>query len=311
MTFLPRLLVFPVLIAALVSAPAAQRLEPRSFPGADTETYKRGDGYELLIHIFKPPGHTATDRRPAIVFFFGGGWKSGNPGQFEQQCRYLASRGMVALTAEYRILGKHGTPAKYCVTDGKSAVRWVRANAARLGVDPRRVAAGGGSAGGHVAACTGVVSGFDEPGEDRGVGSVPDAMVLFNPALVLAEMPDGRRPFPQEMMAAFPARAGCEPRAISPWHHIAKGQPPTLILHGREDTTVAFWTAEVFAEKMRAAGNRCELAGFAGQAHGFFNHGRGGNTMFRATVKRMDAFLVSLGWLKGADTVDAFPGGQK
>ena len=77
-------------------------------------------------------------------------------------------------------------------------------------------------------------------------------------------------------------------------------------MHGKADTTVVFWTAEVFAEKMRTAGNHCELAGYEGQSHGFFNFGKGGNKMFEATLRRTDAFLVSLGFLKGKDTVTAF-----
>ena len=69
---------------------------------------------------------------------------------------------MVAMTADYRVASRHGTQARHCVADGKSAVRWIRQHAGRLGVDPHRVAAGGGSAGGHGAACTGVIAQGDE-----------------------------------------------------------------------------------------------------------------------------------------------------
>ena len=85
------------------------------------------------------------------------------------------------MTADYRVSSRHGTQVVHCVADGKSAVRWIRANAKRLGVDAERIAAGGGSAGGHVAACTGVISGLDAPDEDTSLSSVPNAMALFNP----------------------------------------------------------------------------------------------------------------------------------
>ena len=92
--------------------------------------YKTVGDTQLHLHIFRPTKQRT--KAPAVVFFFGGGWRSGTPAQFEQQCRYLASRGMVAMTAEYRIRNMHGTLATACVADGKSAVRWIRANAGKL-----------------------------------------------------------------------------------------------------------------------------------------------------------------------------------
>src|SRR5262249_13533381 len=131
-------------------------------------------------------GHKPTDKRPAIVFFFGGGWTNGSPMQFEEHCKYLASRGIVAITADYRVASRHQVKAVSCVADAKSAIRFVRKEADRLGVDPNKIVASGGSAGGHIAACSGVISGFNESSEDASVSSVPNALALFNPAVVLA-----------------------------------------------------------------------------------------------------------------------------
>lgn len=298
---------FTALIAALFattfSANAAKKVTwPSGFDGAKTEVYKTIDDVELRIHIFSPDT-TSKKPRAAIVFFFGGGWKSGTPRQFEQHCRYLASRGMVAMTAEYRIRNLHQTLANSCVSDGKSAIRWVRTNAKRLDVDPDRVVAAGGSAGGHVAACTGVIKGF----EDEKTGSSrPNAMILFNPAMVLAPIAGNDLPFPKDKMDELSERMGVDPEHLSPWHNVSKGVPPTLTLHGKADPTVAYWTSRVFHEKMVKSGNRSELAGYADQPHGFFNFGKNKNEMFRATVKRADKFLVSLGYLKGNGSVDQF-----
>jgi acetyl esterase len=307
MKFLQSALIFLVCLSPVGASAASKKkkVEPTSFKGARVEIFKSVGDVKLKIHIFEPANHEAQDRRPAAVFFFGGGWKSGNPGQFEQHCRYLAGRGMVAMTAEYRILSKHGTKAEKCVRDGKSAVRWVRENAGRLGVDPKRIVAGGGSAGGHVAACTGVITGFED-GESP--SSVPNAMVLFNPALVLAEVPGQELPFSTEKMAELSGRMGVPSQELSPWHQLKTGVPPTLTLHGKGDTTVVYRTAEAFHQKMLQLGNRSELAGFADQPHGFFNYGRGGNRMFAATMKRADAFLQSLGYLEGPDTITDFLG---
>ena len=269
--------------------------------------YKTVGNTQLHLHIFRPVKQR-TDA-PAVVFFFGGGWKGGTPAQFEQQCRYLASRGMVAMTAEYRIRNLHGTLATACVADGKSAVRWIRANAKRLGVDPGRIAAGGGSAGGHVAACTGVIAGFEGKGEDGKISSVPNAMVLFNPPCVLAPVPTRKDFLNAENIVGLRERMGVAPVELSPWHHIRKGLPPTLVLHGEEDPTVKFWTAKVFVEKMQLSNNAAELAAYPGEAHGFFNYGRGGNRMFIATMRRTDEFFVKLGWLKGKPSIEQFNAG--
>jgi len=291
-----------MILAALCALVLAQdRGYPPDLPGAKVEVYKKTGDLELRAWIYSPEGLKAGDRRPAVVFFFGGGWTSGTPAQFDPQCRYLASRGMVAVTADYRVASRHHVKAVSCVADAKSAVRWIRANAARLGVDPDRIAAGGGSAGGHLAACTGVVEGFDEESEDRAVSSVPNAMLLFNPALVLA--PVEGRPLDEKRLAGLGSRMGVDPVKLSPFHQVRKGAPPTLVLHGKADTTVPYVTAELFAEAMAKAGNRCELEGYDGETHGFFNHGRGGDRMYVATVRRMDVFLRSLGWLEGEPTL--------
>lgn len=267
---------------------------PPSFADAKAEVYKTVGNVKLNLHIFNPPDHKATDKRPAIVFFFGGGWTNGNPRQFEQQCKHLASRGMVAITADYRVASRHQVKAVSCVADAKSAIRYIRQEAARLGIDPGKIAAGGGSAGGHIAACTGTIDGFDEPGEDTSISSVPNALVLFNPALVLA--PVEGLTLDQGRVASMSDRMGMDPQKLSPYHHVRKGATPMLILHGKADSTVPFATAEAFAKAMTAAGNQCELVGYEDQPHGFFNYGRGDGTQYTKTVKAMDEFLAKLGY---------------
>ena len=101
-----------------------------------------------------------------------------------------------------------------CVADAKSAIRYVRQNAARLGVDPNRLAAGGGSAGGHLAACTGVIQGFDEAGEDTSISSVPNALALFNPAVALAPV-DGVAAARRGQVSSFAGQDGDRSARIS------------------------------------------------------------------------------------------------
>jgi acetyl esterase/lipase len=274
---------------------------PPDLPGARAEVYKTVGDVKLSVWIHEPAGHRPDDRKPAVVFFFGGGWANGSPAQFGETCRYLASRGMVAMTADYRVASRHQAKVVDCVRDAKSAVRWVRANAARLGIDPARIAAAGGSAGGHLAACTGVLPGFEEPGGDAKVSSRADAMVLFNPAMALAPI-DGLAT--DRDISALEQRIGTEPTAVSPAHHVGKGVPPSIMFFGTKDGLLA--GAEAFRKRARDAGGRCEIVTYEGQAHGFFNYGRGGNEFFRKTLEEADRFLASLGWLKGEPAVARF-----
>ena len=286
-------LALTLFLGVFLRLPAAQTTYPPVMAGARAEVYKSVGDTTLSLYFFEPAGPVQKNR-PAIVFFFGGGWNSGNPTQFEPQCRALAARGIVAITADYRVASRQKTKPVDCVADAKSAVRWLRTHAARLGLDPQRIAAAGGSAGGHIAAAT-LVPGLDEPGEGTAVSCRPDALVLFNPGLVLAPI-NGYTPagFGTTLSAE---RLGAETNALSPGHHVTRGLPPTIIFHGDADTTIPFTASELFTSLMRAAGNRCELMRFPGQAHGFFNFTRVDNRPYHETLAATDAFLVSLGYL--------------
>jgi acetyl esterase/lipase len=269
-----------------------------------TEIYKTIGDVKLQMTIQLPDGWNPEDKRPAIVFFFGGGWTHGTAQQFENQSRYLASRGMVAMCADYRVQSRQQVKPAVCVADAKSAMRWARANAAKFGIDPDRLAAGGGSAGGHLAAAVATLPGLDDPADDKNVSCVPNALVLFNPALVLAPTEGADlKGFEAKVSAE---RFGCEPEEISPTSHVKAGLPPTIIFHGKADTTVPYTSAELFTARMTKAGNRCELDGADGQVHGFFNFGKNNNEYAFKTLKAADKFLASLGWLKGEQNVDAF-----
>jgi acetyl esterase/lipase len=263
---------------------------PPVIEGTKSETYRKVGDTELKVWIFDSRQKVTQQPLPAIVFFFGGGWVGGSPTQFEPQSRHLAGRGMVAIVADYRVKTRQNAKPADCVSDAKACVRWVRANASRLGIDPQRIAVGGGSAGGHLAASTATLPGLDTAQDDKSVSCLPDALVLFNPGTVMA-------PFPGLDLKGFgagldKAKFGCEPTEISPLHHVKKGTPPTIIFHGKADTTVPYTTVEKFAEVMKTAGNRCELIGYEGQPHGFFNKAK-----YAETLAATDAFLVSLGYL--------------
>lgn len=276
-------------IVLLLTSKGLCETNKHDFKGAAVaEVYKKASGDDLWIYRFDPEEHDPRqDKRPAVVFFFGGGWNGGTVTQFEQHAKYLASRGMVAFVADYRVKSRQKTAPNACVADGKSAVRWIRKNATRLGVDPDRIAAGGGSAGGHVAATTGICEGLDDASEaDSEVSSKSNALLLFNP--VYDNGPKGyghsrvKEWFPQ----------------ISPLHNISKDDPPTIVFLGSKDSLIPVATAEKFDTDLKAAGVTSELYIYEGQPHGFFNE-RKNQESFLDTVLKMDAFLVRIKWLEG------------
>lgn len=273
---------------------------PPEMPGSRVEVYRKVGDVELKAWIFEPLRKN-LEPRPVIVFFFGGGWRGGTPGQFLPHCHYLSKRGMVAITVDYRVKNRNDTSPQDALTDAKAAIRWVRENAKRLGVDPDRVVASGGSAGGHLAAAAGLVPGF-ESGDSK-ASSQPNAMVLFNPAVILART-ESKQWLSEEKLKDIGERCLGRPEEISPFHHMRADLPPSIIFHGTNDDAVPFPTVVAFRDQMTKLGNRCELKAFEGQPHGFFNAGRGkgkpreeANRYFHKTTKLMDEFLVSLGYL--------------
>ena len=286
-----------LLLLAISALPLLAQLSyPPQMPEANRYLYRSVEGVDLALYVFEPEGHVASAKAPAVVFFFGGGWRNGSPQQFYEHSKYLASRGMVAIAADYRVESRHGVKPYQCVEDAKAAMRWVRTHAPEMGIDPNRIAAGGGSAGGHSAAATATLPGHDAPNTDLSVSPLPNALALFNPVTVTAPI-DGLGAFGSE------ERFGEPVEAFSPYHHIPANPPPAIIFHGEADTTVPYETAEAFCEKWNTQGGQCELVGYKGKDHGFFNYGRDGNGPYIDTVRRMDRFLVALGWLTGEPTL--------
>lgn len=262
--------------------------DPSGTPATKTFVYKKAKQADLKIVVHYPPNWKATDQRPGIVFFFGGGWMGGRIDQFEPQATHMAQRGMVTARADYRVKSRHGVTPRECVEDAKSAVRWLRQNAAKLGIDPNRIVAAGGSAGGHIAACTALTPGLDAVDENSNVSSKPNALVLFNPVLRFQGIP---------LLMDLIGNDETLGKAISPTLHLTKGSPPTLILFGSADRLAAM--GDEFMKRSKELDHRAERFTAKGQPHGFFNR----PPWLERTTQRMDEFLVSLGYLDGKPAI--------
>ncbi len=250
-------------------------------------TYKTIDSVKLDLTFRYPPKFKKNKKYPTIIFYFGGGWNGGKVSQFQPQAEYFAERGMITVLANYRVKSRHKTTPYEASADAKSAIRFLRQHAEELNVDTEKIAASGGSAGGHLAAVCGNCPTLDEPGEDLSISSAANALVLFNP--VFDNGPEG---FCHERM-------GERWKEISPAHNIKKGAPPTIVFLGREDHLIPTSIAENYKAKMDAVGSRCDLHLYDGAGHGFFNNTKYEGKFYNLTVHETDLFFKSLGYIKG------------
>ncbi len=247
-------------------------------------TYRKTEQADLKLEIFRPAGWKADDDRPAIVFFFGGGWVGGSTTQFHPQATRLASCGMVAYCADYRVRSRHETSPFEAVADAKAAVRWIWRNAGKQGVDRKKIVSAGGSAGGHLAACSGLVAGHDEV-KDGEPAFIPAAMVLFNPVIDTSPKGYGHGKLKERY------------RELSPVEHVHDKTVPTLVLVGSADTTTPVTGHKLFEARMKEKERLCRLIIFPGQKHGFFNP-RGDNKNYWGTLEGMEQFLGDLNYIR-------------
>lgn len=293
------IIIIPILICGrLLSQTAYDDVQGAS----SVEVYKSVDDVDLRLWFFNPEKTDKSIQRPAIIFFFGGGWAQGTPNQFKEHSEYLAARGMIAILADYRVSKRHRVKAEKCVADAKSAIRYLRKNALRLGLDPNKIVSAGGSAGGHLGASVAILPGHNDLQDDTSISCKPNASVLFNPVLVTDAIPEHfetKDRFSSTLQKRFEGSLS----AMSPYHHVTEGIGPMLVFHGTADKTVPFVSAKLFVEKMKELGNQCTLVEYDGEGHGFFNYGKKSNGPYIDTVKRMDDFLVAQGLLEATPKI--------
>ncbi len=294
-----------VMLAFSASALAAAGAQPagkdwfkgRFDPGSALPTrqvvYKTVGGKGLLLYIFEPaPEKTpapnkAAKSRPAIVFFHGGAWQIGHPVMLFRQCAYLAGRGMWAASAQYRLVGNQPGVAPNerarvadCIEDAKDAIRYVREHAEELGVDPQRIVAGGGSAGGHLAAATAVAPDEKEPPSGKSVSCKPNLLVLFNPAL-----------FHQGAQGTLKLE------------HFTPKTPPMIMFYGTKDPMLKDFARPLQAQAVKM-GFSLESYEAEGVGHSFFND----SPWRERTLWQIDRFLAKHGYLQGDPTLNLLGG---
>jgi len=220
-----------------------------------------GGGRDLKCDVFTPPGRPRN--APAVLLVHGGGWRRGDRSQLRGYGILLGRKGYVCVCSEYRLIDEATWPAQ--IHDTKAALRWMRANAGELGIDPGRIAIEGNSAGAHltlIAAGTANDPEFEGEGGNAGVGTEVAAAIAFYAPTDLRS---------HELTNALLGGGTTEAdfRRASPVHYARKDFPPTMLVHGTEDELVAQENSLRMYEALRKAGATVELHMFAGQPHGF------------------------------------------
>lgn len=252
--------------------------------------YKHTPQGDLSLIMDTGPGWRPSDKRAAIIFFFPGAWRYGNPSIFAVQSTYLASLGMVAIRADYRIktrFGDHVTPWDG-TQDGRSALRWVRAHAGELGIDPNKIVASGGSAGGQLSLCALMCDSANDRADDLSISPAPNALILLSAVTHITY---------QSWINAFNGQkdrvSAVDPFIQLPFYLGQHHMPPTLFLFGENDPLAKQgheFMGHIIKQQPQA---QVELIAFAKQPHSFYRQ----NPFNESSLMAMTHFLASLGYL--------------
>ncbi|MCC6590028.1 MAG: alpha/beta hydrolase fold domain-containing protein [Bryobacterales bacterium] len=264
----------PVLLAAaaLAYAQSAQPPAPVIPPDVDAhlDVEYSNVGQRVAMDIFRPK---APGPNPTVVAIHGGGFRAGSRASYIPLCIKLAQKGYAAATVQYRLAPRHQFPA--AVEDVKAAVRFLRANAARYGVDPNRIGTIGGSAGGHLAlmlGLTGPMRIFEGSGPNLDQSSAVQAVVNYYGPTDFTQS-YGKSVDAAEVLPMFLGGGLLHERRFhiqaSPLYYVTPQAAPTLTIHGTEDKYVAYEHALWLTSKLLSAEVPAELETLSGAGHGF------------------------------------------
>lgn len=270
--------------ATPLTTPIGEERDRELLKDAKPYIYESENNLELIAHCFFPTDHTPSapgfQQKPAILFFHGGLWDVSMTSQFAPHCMHFASRGMVAVTVEYRVASKHNSTPEDAVEDAQMAMLWLKHNHATLGIDPNRIIAAGAASGAHMALSLAMLPEVMEIGSysprPLGVIGLSPIVNTTRKGVAIERFPDAKRA-----------------TKSSPSNNIRKGLPSTLLVHGKADTIVPHDLTAKFAKAMSRKKNKCEFIDFEAANHSFFNFNVSAKH-FEITLNAMDAFAVGL-----------------
>ena len=282
-----RLALAASLVLAAQSSPAADRTDENA--GSVKEyVYKHSAGEPRKVEVHFPPDWDPSHRVPGMILFHGGGWRGGSLAKLRSVCQYFASRGLVAATADYQLAdrdaGSSPSRKRVCVTDAKSAIRWMKRHADELGIDPDRVITGGGSAGGHISVLATTTAGLNDAGDDLKFDTRVVAYVLLFPAFDASDAADAE---------------------VDALAQVGKDMPPAIMFFGTRDR----WKpgSDALLAHLRSLGNDSSEMWLANdQPHGFAND----PPWHELALAEADRFLARLGLLEGTTSLEPPASGE-
>ncbi len=261
----------------------------------DKRIYKTISGTELKVDVFYTEETLKKELNPAIAFFHGGGWAYGSPSEFHNACKRFARKGFVTFSFQYRlsITGDGHVPHPditpvESVKDARTAMRWVRENAASFNIDPEKIIASGQSAGGQLALSTAMFDDINEATDNLDTSPVPNALLLYSSNV--------------NTMEAWADRLMGDRKkeiwSISPFHNLKPGLPPAIEFHGTDDCMVPYWVVSYFRDETVRLGNHFELITYEGRPHYLGEGNEKYATYFDEEIlERTDEFLEKFGFI--------------
>ncbi len=235
-------------------------------PKVDTDVvYSRPTGFELKMDIYRPDPSVAT--KAAVVVIHGGAWIMGDKRDMKALCEAIAKQGMLAASVQYRLAPKTRWPGFY--DDAQTAVRYLRENAAKLGIDPNRIGASGASAGGHMALLLGFTDTRDAKTAEypRHSSRVRAVLDIFGPTDMSRDYPASYDTLFQTILGKAKGESAAEIKAASPVNFIDRRTPPVFIVHGTADPVVPVAQSKWLESKLKANGTKVEARYIEGMKH--------------------------------------------
>lgn len=271
--------------------------------------YRTTPDTSLKIYYQLPDNSTSNSKHSAIIWIHGGGWTSGAANIFFEHAAYFATRGVVGISIEYRLIGKNKTNTIIDeITDCKSAIRFIKLHAKELQIDTSKIVVAGDSAGGYLAATTITLDALNDMSDDLSISAVPNAVILYNPCVNMGVFPHVKNLFEQPIKLAansndtisFLQKNDAVIKKLSPIFNIHSNHTKALLLHGLNDKVIYPEQSEQFANEMNKNGNKAHLILLPDTRHAFVvPHYTASEEKVVNAVLEADLFLISLGYLSG------------
>jgi len=249
--------------------------------------YKKTPQGELRLFHFQAAG--TAERKPVVLMIHGGGFKGGKPTKYFRWCRYLAAKGIESFSLQYRVQSRHEATPAQCLEDAKSAIRWIRKHATTLGIDPDRIAVGGSSAGGHLAAALSVIDGFNAPDDPVDISCRPNLILLIDPVI-----DNGITGYGHDRVKEYW-------NDFSPIHNLREDMPPTIGFIAEHDPLISLEAFAAFGASVEQSEQEFRGYVLPGRGHGSSSEKQGYLTpVFLRMYYEFERFLHDHGYLNEA-----------